>query len=451
MLAARGQENLTFNRQNNAALKQQGQAKHAKTPLKVPLNDENAAGGAKSILAGKTRGNENQLTSKGAGLGKSNLATPSGQPSRAPLGNKTTNAKAKGQQTVNVKSAIREIEKSNAKQPTTTRPKPKHPHSELQKLGVFPEETELSSEDEYCPPVRYSGSPYRSETLPDGTIRHSPVREDNFKNNLWGNYLPVDAFGVPPRMGYSNSKAKRECNKEIIGEMNNIKWGLKDESEASKKQASASGDLIPDEEAIAERRRKQRNLNTLRLKKAVDALPLEDTTKSAQRQALKSANSNRAPSTSKKTTAIPIPSFKRQPSVRSQAQPQGIPRKTSMEIEANSRTTIGYNKGRSISGAVTLAQKARMPSNPVPRTGFSRSNTTISNNSDETITPARYANSQVSAAEEDEQWKEKVPFLSIFNPEQEINFDEEDDDDFDLLAGSKANVDDDDFAFKLSE
>lgn len=86
MLAARDQENLAFSHQNGAALKQQqGQAKRQlqpKTPgaIKVPLNDENAAGGAKSILGGRTRGNENALTSKGIkGLNKSNLATPSGK------------------------------------------------------------------------------------------------------------------------------------------------------------------------------------------------------------------------------------------------------------------------------------------------------------------------------------------------------------------------------------
>lgn len=94
MLAARDQENLAFSHQNGAALKQQqGQVKRqlqpktpggrfANTPLKVPLNDENAAhaaGGAKSILGGRSKGNENALTSKGGkSVNKSNLTTPSG-------------------------------------------------------------------------------------------------------------------------------------------------------------------------------------------------------------------------------------------------------------------------------------------------------------------------------------------------------------------------------------
>lgn len=49
-------------------------ARYPKTPLKIPLNDENAVGGAKSMLAAKSNTNGNiQLTAK-----KQNLVTPSG-------------------------------------------------------------------------------------------------------------------------------------------------------------------------------------------------------------------------------------------------------------------------------------------------------------------------------------------------------------------------------------
>lgn len=92
MLAARDQENLAFSHQAGAATKQPGQAmrqlqpktpgaRFPKTPLKVPLNDENAnAGfGGKSVL--RTKGNNENISTarKGAtGLGKSNLVTPLG-------------------------------------------------------------------------------------------------------------------------------------------------------------------------------------------------------------------------------------------------------------------------------------------------------------------------------------------------------------------------------------
>ncbi len=93
MLAARAQENLVLGHQNGAAMKQQqGQARlhpktpgarYPKTPIKIPLNDENAAhvvGGVKGNLTGRARGNENVLTSKAfKGLDKSSFVTPMGK------------------------------------------------------------------------------------------------------------------------------------------------------------------------------------------------------------------------------------------------------------------------------------------------------------------------------------------------------------------------------------
>lgn len=87
MLAAHDQENLVVHRQSG---KTQGNgtlapktpgARYPKTPLKIPLNDENgphAFGGGKSVLQPRARGTgaENALTvSKGD---KSIMVTPSG-------------------------------------------------------------------------------------------------------------------------------------------------------------------------------------------------------------------------------------------------------------------------------------------------------------------------------------------------------------------------------------
>ena len=80
MLAARDLENRVAAHHNGAALKQQQQAGrlYPKTPVKIPLNDENATHAAgKSALGNgnRTRGNENmQLTSK-----RSNFVTPVGK------------------------------------------------------------------------------------------------------------------------------------------------------------------------------------------------------------------------------------------------------------------------------------------------------------------------------------------------------------------------------------
>jgi hypothetical protein len=85
MLVARDQENLVARHQTEATLKQSQNSqlgnRYPKTPIKIPLNDENAGHfkGAKSILGNRTRGNENATTSKGLKeLDKSRFVTPMG-------------------------------------------------------------------------------------------------------------------------------------------------------------------------------------------------------------------------------------------------------------------------------------------------------------------------------------------------------------------------------------
>lgn len=93
MLAARDQENLVHGQQALAASKPLNQGTRAappktpgnrypKTPLKIPLHDENAPTGfgKKSVLQTKGKGNENLATigKKGAGLEKNAFITPMG-------------------------------------------------------------------------------------------------------------------------------------------------------------------------------------------------------------------------------------------------------------------------------------------------------------------------------------------------------------------------------------
>lgn len=81
MLAARDQENLVLGHQALRARHLQPKtpgARNPKTPLKVPLNDENAKHGlgGKSVLGQRSRGgNENLMTGR---PGKSSLVTPLG-------------------------------------------------------------------------------------------------------------------------------------------------------------------------------------------------------------------------------------------------------------------------------------------------------------------------------------------------------------------------------------
>jgi hypothetical protein len=166
MLAARDQENLVHANQAAGAAKSLNQGlrqappktpgnKVPKTPFKLPLNDENGKqgiapfnGGLKSV----GKGNENERKGKKGGLGNQNaFVTPVAQKNRAPLGMKTTNAKAKGIQTP-APPKDGGFGERNQKSVSARKPKPKVSHAEMTKIDVLGD-TELEERDiEYMPP-----------------------------------------------------------------------------------------------------------------------------------------------------------------------------------------------------------------------------------------------------------------------------------------------------------
>ncbi|KAI1214936.1 uncharacterized protein F4807DRAFT_14070 [Annulohypoxylon truncatum] len=422
MLAARDQENLVFNRRNSAAKRQQTPgARFAKTPLKVPLNDENgthAVGGAKSVLGGKTGGNENTLISKGKGLSKANIATPANIRNRAVLGDKTTNAKANGQQTVNVKSAIRDIEKSQVNGSTTIQPK--------KKLIVHAEE-----EIEFAPPPPKSkGSPYKSKLFPDGALDLNVLDRKNCFNGYHDYYFkPVDENGVlleDKQLMKRNKEVFEESDRRLLEEVDDMKWTIRGEVSGIRTKSLFEDDSVdPD----AKETGVDGVLSSILSENVVGALSMEDKTKSLQRKVSKPAEGSKIPKPTFKSTF----GSRRPPS----AQAQAIPRKTSLEMEANSRTTVGYNKGRRVAD---LLQRGVAPPNK-PNRMLSRTNSTMSNDSDKTITSTQQANRRASI--EHQAWKDRVTLLSVFNSE--------DDSDDDCEVGKDlAVVEDPSFEFRLT-
>ncbi|KAI0459770.1 hypothetical protein F5B21DRAFT_197427 [Xylaria acuta] len=448
MLAARGQENLAASHQHGAAIKQQqGQtsrqlapktpgAKYSKTPMKVPLNDEN---GARAMTSKAFKGGD-----------KSNFATPMTQRARAVLGDKTTNAKAKGLQTVNVKSAVREIEQSQAKPQNTARPKQREPHAETQKLQVHAEETDPLSEDEieYCPP-KPKDLPYESDVFPDGVLTFDALKPENKMKGYYQYYFnPIGEDGLSKRdrqLQEETRNAIKEGERKIKEDLDNFEWSVKAELTPDTKLVKKA----PTSKLPAPRKA----LSTVRSRNAANVLSMDDTTKSMQRKVAKTTELSKPPP--KKSSSFAMPALRT--SRPGSSQQSSAPKKSASELEATSRTTIGYNKGRATASLLT---RTKTPTNnprrntPTPaststhRGGIPRSNTTLSNDSDKTITPARYAHKQAAAAaDEDHVWRERVPFLSIFNPEVDCGDDEDD------ILGIKNKVpafeDDDDEEFEL--
>lgn len=126
MFAARAdQENFVHGQQQAAAAKPLNQGvrglgaktpgnKAPKTPFRRPLNDENDDFAAKTGLKTGKKGGDTLFTKaqKGSDLDKNAFLTPAGPRNRAPLGMKTTNAKAGMLKTPNAQTEAKSAQRT---------------------------------------------------------------------------------------------------------------------------------------------------------------------------------------------------------------------------------------------------------------------------------------------------------------------------------------------------
>ncbi|KAL2146572.1 hypothetical protein VTI28DRAFT_3463 [Corynascus sepedonium] len=447
MLAAHHDQENVYTHQAGAS-KQQLQAKtpgarYPKTPLKVPLNDENANHGlnGKSVLRGKGN-NENTLTvGKGTdALGKSGklgMVTPAApRTGRAPLGNKTTNAKARAtHQTPGVKPVARDLEKTAIKPTTILKSKPSAPQAETSKLEVHNDKNPLEEEEiEYAPP-KPNDIPYESDVFPDGVLTFEGLKPENLFKGYYQYYFNrVDHEGKTALERDMEERQKRSFERgeeRIWRDMEEFDWSIGDIPE-SKDLFKKTGVISPTTATSTNKvtRPTPKQPSTLASRKAASALALPATS-SANPQA-KSTRISALSASKAPTKGFLLP--KRKP-LQPVTQPT-IPVRNRAPAVAASRSTLGYNKGRSVSSAVhgdNTISTSRQPQGKVtskPRT-LARSVSTASSGSDTTITPARFAQSSEV---------KKPDFLSIFDGEEEE----------DSLGGGMPPMDDDDDDFQLT-
>jgi hypothetical protein len=295
-----------------------------------------------------------------------------GPRTRAPLGMKTTNAKTKAFQTPGP-ALEKELEKTQPKQTSTRRPK-KVIHADSVKLEVHGDESPLAERDvEYCPP-KPKDLPYESEDFPDGCINYDVLKKGNLMRGIYNKYYnDLDENGMSRQdreneEAYQKSAAKAD---EQIRKMMEEDWTVGDVPETfrhlRKKQSQPKGK--PDA--------------TSQLKK-IPALPNRGPATIAARNAASALSvvPKSAPEPPKATKSTPKPSF------LSRAKPTPTPTIPSnastmrhAAATAASRSTIGYTKGRS---AFSQVQKTE-------RSGLTRSTSNLSQGSDTTITPERFA------------------------------------------------------------
>jgi hypothetical protein len=322
------------------------------------------------------------------------LITLLGPRTRAPLGAKTTNAKAKGFQTPAGPALEKDLEKTQPKQ-STRKPK-KVTHAETTKIEVHGGESPLTEREvEYAPP-KPKDLPYESDVFPDGCLNYDVLKPGNLMRGIYDVYHnPVDNNGktrLEREHEESYAKLAKETDERIL-KMLDEDWTVDDVPETFRhiKKKHSAGEAKP---KVVDQSKKSAIMSnkgpaTITSRKAASAL---------------SVAPEAVPAAPKATVPKPRTSF------LSRAKPAPAPAPTNASIRhasatAASRSTLGYTKGRSASSVLQKTEG-----------GFQRSARSVSQESDATITPARFA--QKEADQDSEAWR-RLKFLEAFNADDE--------------------------------
>ena len=446
MLAAhRDQENLVHAHQVPA--KQQPKTpgpRYPKTPMgRFARNDENVPTGftGKNALAGTiNNATEGKLLTKPAAQ-KQTLVTPLGKThglliyyeiftanpgnhSRAPLGNKTTNAKARPNQSVIGKQKVKPIEASHIKT-GTQRPKLRQAEKATPKFEIQPDNRDANTDEEpeYAPPAP-TPLPYQSDVLPEGGLTFRGLKKEYLLKGYYENfYNPIDDDGVSrldKAFDYEMKLALDKAVEQNDREFEALDWGVPDVPDSRAKFPTTTAPRNPGSRAEAHRDKvpvsNDRKLQTISSRRAASAL---------------ATHSSRSGSAlSSRVTASKRPSAQPRMTKSSAIEPSGT-----TTGEAASRTTIGYSKGRTASSMMRPHhQGSKSLTRPPARQASD-------NSWDLTITPSR---ARLGTPEQSLlRTTERPQFTSIF-------FDDEDNAEPVTLNGPAIDSDDDEtFELKL--
>jgi hypothetical protein len=380
MLAARDQENLAHGHHAAAAAKPLNQSvrglapktpgnKAPKTPFKIPLNDENATirFGAKT----NGKGNENVMTAakKGGFNNTDAFVTPMGPRTRAPLGQKTTNAKALAVPFQTPAPPVPTNQKSHQKSASARRPRPRHSVVETAKIEPLADGPLHEEEIEYMPPKPIELPDHPEDFPPDR--EYPQFKNGNMTRGWYGTYLdPLDddgKTGFERREEALNKRADEALDRELERMLDEMPlYGIN-------VPEYPGAETIMEANAKREAEEQQRKAGA-----AIKAVAARPAVSSSRRLPL--VTRGKAPAVQPKTirhvaTATkPTVSFpSRKPSVpvvaRKGPSPTESYRTSPMRqavATAASRTTIGYSKGRVASGAVRPTVMQKMISSNVP-------------------------------------------------------------------------------------
>ncbi|KAJ5628223.1 hypothetical protein N7490_010451 [Penicillium lividum] len=338
MLALRDQENLVNTHQTAAANKPLNQGVKPlapKTPgRKVRLNDEN-----NTIAFGKqtVKGNGNRL--ENGKPGKDAFVTPMETKNRAPLGNKTTNLKAKGLQTPAPFGGTLKPERTS-RRPSTQKVKKAAPVTQQPQTKVHLDVLHDDVADiEYMPP--------RARDLPD-------IPDDLCYDTTYPQFKPRNrALGLESVYGRQeigsdgltrkqrkfqedSAKCDKMVDEMIMKQLDGVSFNERSEDEAVKPLARVPLASTTRSRGLSSNARPLRSISTLRSREAAAALSAPKTRAPSARIAAASKPSMISSLLPKKKARVPT-------------NPSPM-RNTAAAM--NSNTTVGYSKGRSVSSTL---------------------------------------------------------------------------------------------------
>ncbi|RBQ76171.1 hypothetical protein FVER14953_07812 [Fusarium verticillioides] len=428
MLAAhRDQENLVVSQQ--VPTKQQHNARFPKTPSRFPQHDENAP----TAFTGKTGLGGVKTLNKGNGTRQA-MVTPMGTQNRAPLGNKTTNAKAKNGQLGGVKNIIQGIEQTQLK-PTAQKPKQRPVDLAPLEIRLKEEQKPIEpqeEEPEYAPPMP-KDLPYESDCFPKDMLTLEGLKKENIMKGYYQHfYNPIDDDGVSlqdRQLAETMKKVAAKAEERNKQERAALAFNIDDlsDTEVQIRAPAPKASIADSERKVKGIRTKQPS--SLASRRAASALSIHS-----------DASSNSKASSVARTTKIrkPLTSLyqSKKPVARSVVPAKTSPAESATGVAA-SRTTIGYNRGRSASSMVNAQRRG--PTAPVGTQRAVKPVETVNSfQSDLTITPARLR----QAVKQQQEAKPRPQFMSIFD-------EDEDDDDLPPLSQPLDISDDEEEEFEL--
>ncbi|KAL4821700.1 hypothetical protein BDW67DRAFT_1673 [Aspergillus spinulosporus] len=358
MLALRDQENLVHSHQTVAASKPLNQGarqlqpktpgnRAPKTPFKVPLKDENdpLALGKKTV---KTIGKQNENARPSV---KDAFVTPMGDTRhRAPLGMKTTNAKAKGLQTPAAPVGTLKPERTT-KKGSTQRVKKFSPFVEQPQPEVKVQPPQDDVPDiEYMPPKPKDLPDYPEEITYDTSFPQ--FRPENLAlglESVYGDEIGSDGLTKRQRKFQKDSAAyDKMVDETILKQIESIDFAGRSDDEQSKQPPVVE---FPQRRiqaryprAASGKSNHSSGVSTVRARDAAKAL---------------SGNERIIPRT--RVAPIMKPRARIASSLFPSKKPRAPANPSSMRhtaAAADSRTTVGYTKGREVSSRLHGTAKA---------------------------------------------------------------------------------------------